>query len=100
MVVSGIAGRWADASGFVVREDGVAEGILAVTLLEHALVGDSLGCEKAKGVVAKDGSVALGFGEQSVLVVAKDDDARLGTMGFAVAVGLDREDTHGRDSFG
>ena len=38
-----IAHGRADDSAFIVREDGIAESVFAVTLLEDTFVGDGLG---------------------------------------------------------
>ena len=75
VVEGGITHWWADDSHFVVREDGIAEGVFAVALLKDALVANSLGREETEGVVLEDRDISLQKLVDAVLKVAEDDNA-------------------------
>jgi len=79
---------------FIGRELGVAEGILAVALLENTFVADSLGGEDVERAVLEDWRILLRLIVVSVFIVAKNDDAGLGTIWFAVLIYFDDKDTY------
>ena len=66
---------------FFIRELGVAEGVLAVALLEAVTRLHSHGNEKLEGGVLKDGGILLALLARAILEVAEDDDAGLGGRG-------------------
>ena len=70
-----IANRRADDGGFILWQDGIAKSILAITLLEDALVRDGLGREESEGIVLEYRSIALRSLVDAILEVAEDDDA-------------------------
>ena len=93
--ISGISDRRSNDHTFIIWKVGLAEGILAVSLLKDTLIADSLGSEEAKGAVFEDWGIALGLAVVVVFVVAEDDDAGLRAVQVAILDGLDDEDAHG-----
>jgi len=91
---------WADDSHFVVREDGIAEGVFAVALLKDALVANSFGREETEGVVLEDRGISLRTLVDVVLKVTEDYDTGFGSSGVSILVCFDDKDTHGGNGLG
>ena len=51
-----VAHGCADDSAFIVREDVMVEGILAILLLEDAFVGNGFGGEETEGAILQHGA--------------------------------------------
>ena len=99
-VVGRVPDGGTDGHALVVGEDGLAECVFTVALLEYPSVPNSLGKKEAEGTIFQDRGVTSRFGIVSVFKIPKDDDAGLGAVGFAVFVGFDDENTHRREGFG
>jgi len=95
LVVCGIANRWTDDSALICGKKGIAEGIFAVTLLENAFFADGFGCEETEGGVLEDWCIAFGLCVVPVFKISKHDDARFGSVGFAIFIEFDTDDAHG-----
>jgi hypothetical protein len=83
-----------------VGEDSLTKGILAVALLEGAVLFNREADHQLHGVGMQDGGILVGFGPNTILMVAKDHDLRLSTKRVQHFILLNGEHTHGRNGVG
>jgi hypothetical protein len=54
----------------------LAKGVFAITLMKRAMLLDGHWSQESKGVAAEDGSEAVAFAPNTVLLVAKNNNPR------------------------
>ena len=86
-----------NASSLIPGKAGVAEGVLAVALLEDVAVLCGHEREKIQGGVLQHGYILLALLPEATFEVAKDNDERLGTVLCHVLIVLGGHHTHGGD---
>jgi hypothetical protein len=75
----GVANGWLDNCYLIWRKNALAEDIFTVALFKRTMTLNGHSDHETQGVQMKDGGVLFGFRPDAVFVVAKDDNAGLGT---------------------
>jgi hypothetical protein len=75
----GVANGWPDDCYLICRKNALAEGIFTVALFKRTTALDGHADHEMQSVRTKDGGVLFGFCPDAVFVVAKDNNAGLGT---------------------
>jgi hypothetical protein len=94
----GIAARGANNSNLVGRKDVLTECIFTITLMKGMMRCNRNACEETERILMEDRGEFVTFLPNTVFMVPKNNNARLGTKWAEILILLDSEDTHGGDS--
>ncbi len=75
----------------------MAKGVFAIALTERTKRGDGHASQKPKRVLTKDGGNFLSLLPDTLLMIAKNHDARFRMERTEILVFLDSEDAHSRN---
>ena len=90
----GAAGGWSNIDNFILRESGVAKGILAVALLGHVAVVNGEGDEEVNQRLSHNRHEAIAFGPGVMVMIIQDGNMAFGADWSAILVPFNDTNTH------
>jgi hypothetical protein len=94
----GIAARGANNSNLIGKKDAMTECVYTITLTKGTTRHDHHACEETERILTEDRGKFVSFLPNTVFMVPKNNDARLGTKWAEILILLDSEDIHDGDS--
>jgi hypothetical protein len=93
-----IAARGANNSNLLGRKDALTECVFTITLTKGTTRRNHHACEETERILTEDRGKFVAFLPNTVFMVPKNNDARLGTKWAEILILLDSEDIHDGDS--